>query len=50
VFKVLLLATRPSGAFTGPLMSPLPLARGARALPRSRREKAQAIEQRLLRT
>jgi SAM-dependent MidA family methyltransferase len=50
VFKVLVLATRASGAFTGPLMSPLPLAHGARDLPRSRREKAQAIERSLLRT
>src|SRR5262249_5123996 len=50
VFKVLVLATRASAAFTGSLLSPLPLAREARDLPRSRRDRVPALEQRLLRT
>jgi SAM-dependent MidA family methyltransferase len=47
VFKVLVLARRESGLFAGPLMSPLPLAPEGQPLPRSRREKIAAIEQRL---
>ncbi|HEY7374472.1 MAG TPA: SAM-dependent methyltransferase [Polyangia bacterium] len=47
VFKVLVLATRPSDLFSGPLMSPLAITRGARTLPKSRRARAAAIEQRL---
>jgi SAM-dependent MidA family methyltransferase len=48
VFKLLLLATRPSTLFSSPLLSPLPLTRREQDLPRSLRARVPAIEQRLI--
>jgi SAM-dependent MidA family methyltransferase len=48
VFKVLVLGTRPSAAFAGPLSSPLPLARRERDIPQARRERIASIERELV--
>jgi SAM-dependent MidA family methyltransferase len=44
VFKILVLGTRASDVFNGPLLSPLPLTRSAGDLPKSRRERIARIE------
>jgi SAM-dependent MidA family methyltransferase len=44
VFKVLVLGTRPSAVFTGPLLSPLPLSYREQDVPKSRRPKIVAIQ------
>lgn len=43
VFKLLVLGTRPSPAFTGPLASPLPLFRREQDVPKARRPKIASI-------
>ncbi|HEY5451969.1 MAG TPA: hypothetical protein VIQ54_24615, partial [Polyangia bacterium] len=47
VFKVLVLGTRATGVFTGPLMSPLALSARAQDVPKARRPLITAIENRL---
>ena len=47
VFKVLVLGTRVSNAFTGPLASPLPLTRREQDIPKARRQKIASIERAL---
>jgi SAM-dependent MidA family methyltransferase len=47
VFKVLVLGTRPSDVFTGPLMTPLPLSRKEQDVPQSQRLKVAALREAL---
>ncbi len=47
VFKVLVLGTRTSEAFAGPLSSPLPLSHREQDIPKARRQKIASIEQTL---
>jgi hypothetical protein len=47
VFKVLVLGTRASETFAGPLSSPLPLTRREQDLPKARRQKITNIERAL---
>ncbi len=47
VFKLLVVGTRPSGAFTGPLSSCLPLTRAERSIPASRRQRIPEIQRKL---
>ncbi|HEV8547380.1 MAG TPA: SAM-dependent methyltransferase, partial [Polyangiaceae bacterium] len=47
VFKVLVLGTRSSDAFSGPLASPLPLSRREQDIPKARRAKIASIERTL---
>jgi SAM-dependent MidA family methyltransferase len=47
VFKVLVLGTGPTEAFSGPLTSPLPLAARAQDVPKRRRPRIASVENRL---
>jgi SAM-dependent MidA family methyltransferase len=44
VFKLLVLGTRPSDVFSGPLISPVPLCRREQDIPKARRQRIAAIQ------